>query len=73
MQNNIPVFCPGLTDGSLGDMLYFHSFRNPGLIIDVIQGCLPPLPFCSWRWCCWAYITRLNNENEDEFGYLDRY
>ncbi|XP_050946274.1 deoxyhypusine synthase isoform X1 [Cucumis melo] len=36
-KNNIPVFCPGLTDGSLGDMLYFHSFRNPGLIIDVIQ------------------------------------
>ncbi len=30
-KNNIPVFCPGLTDGSLGDMLYFHSSRNPGL------------------------------------------
>nr|Q9AXQ8.1 RecName: Full=Deoxyhypusine synthase [Dianthus caryophyllus]AAG53644.1 deoxyhypusine synthase [Dianthus caryophyllus] len=36
-KNNIPVFCPGLTDGSLGDMLYFHSFRNPGLIVDVVQ------------------------------------
>ncbi|GFS36209.1 deoxyhypusine synthase [Actinidia rufa] len=36
-KNNIPVFCPGLTDGSLGDMLYFHSFRNPGLIVDLIQ------------------------------------
>lgn len=36
-KNNIPVFCPGLTDGSLGDMLYFHSFRSPGLIIDVVQ------------------------------------
>ncbi|XP_038874782.1 deoxyhypusine synthase isoform X2 [Benincasa hispida] len=36
-ENNIPVFCPGLTDGSLGDMLYFHSYRNPGLIIDVVQ------------------------------------
>ncbi|KAF8820427.1 deoxyhypusine synthase [Cardiosporidium cionae] len=35
--NNIPVFCPGITDGSLGDNLYFHSYRNPGLIIDVIQ------------------------------------
>jgi len=35
---NIPVFCPGLTDGSLGDMLYFHSFRTSGLIIDVVQG-----------------------------------
>ncbi|WRX12328.1 Deoxyhypusine synthase - like 1 [Theobroma cacao] len=36
-ENEIPVFCPGLTDGSLGDMLYFHSFRSPGLIIDVVQ------------------------------------
>ncbi|KAF5736871.1 putative deoxyhypusine synthase [Tripterygium wilfordii] len=36
-KNSIPVFCPGLTDGSLGDMLYFHSFRSPGLIIDIIQ------------------------------------
>ncbi|KAK6227689.1 hypothetical protein SCA6_000029 [Theobroma cacao] len=36
-SNEIPVFCPGLTDGSLGDMLYFHSFRSPGLIIDVVQ------------------------------------
>ncbi|KAH0770751.1 hypothetical protein KY290_014732 [Solanum tuberosum] len=44
-KNRIPVFCPGLTDGSLGDMLYFHSFkkgdpdnpdRNPGLVIDVV-------------------------------------
>ncbi|GLJ38255.1 hypothetical protein SUGI_0778770 [Cryptomeria japonica] len=36
-KNDIPVFCPGLTDGSLGDMLYFHSYRNPGLVIDIIQ------------------------------------
>ncbi|KAJ4828901.1 hypothetical protein Tsubulata_013779 [Turnera subulata] len=36
-KNNIPVFCPGLTDGSLGDMLYFHSFRSSGLIVDVVQ------------------------------------
>ncbi|GJR95419.1 deoxyhypusine synthase [Tanacetum coccineum] len=36
-KNDIPVFCPGLTDGSLGDMLYFHSFRNPGLVVDVVQ------------------------------------
>ncbi|XP_039067490.1 deoxyhypusine synthase-like [Hibiscus syriacus] len=36
-KNKIPVFCPGLTDGSLGDMLYFHSFRSPGLIIDLVQ------------------------------------
>ncbi|XXG80893.1 hypothetical protein AAC387_Pa09g1655 [Persea americana] len=36
-ENNIPVFCPGLTDGSLGDMLFFHSFCKPGLVIDVVQ------------------------------------
>ncbi|KAK9275819.1 hypothetical protein L1049_023090 [Liquidambar formosana] len=36
-KNNISVFCPGLTDGSLGDMLYFHSFKNPGLIVDIVQ------------------------------------
>ncbi|CAN6846950.1 unnamed protein product [Brassica oleracea] len=34
---NIPVFCPGITDGSLGDMLYFHSFRTSGLVVDVVQ------------------------------------
>jgi len=28
----ICVFSPALTDGSLGDMLFFHSFRNPGLV-----------------------------------------
>lgn len=26
-KNDIPVFCPAITDGSLGDMIYFHSFR----------------------------------------------
>eukprot|EP00899_Mesostigma_viride_P015673 jgi/Mesvir1/24106/Mv10828-RA.1 len=36
-QNDIPVFCPGLTDGSIGDMLYFHSIKNPGLVCDIIQ------------------------------------
>jgi len=36
-KNNIPVFSPGLTDGSIGDMLYFHSYKNPGLKLDVIE------------------------------------
>jgi len=31
------VFCPALTDGSIGDMLYFHSFKNPGFILDIVQ------------------------------------
>ncbi|KAI9592856.1 DHS-like NAD/FAD-binding domain-containing protein [Syncephalis fuscata] len=34
-KNNIPVFCPAITDGALGDLIYFHSFRNPGLIVDI--------------------------------------
>jgi len=33
--NNIPVFCPALTDGSLGDMLYFHSYKRPGFVLDI--------------------------------------
>lgn len=37
-QNNIPVFSPALTDGSLGDMIYFHSYKNPGLILDIVEG-----------------------------------
>ncbi|KAI0043135.1 Deoxyhypusine synthase, partial [Auriscalpium vulgare] len=35
-KNDIPVFCPALTDGSIGDMIYFHSFKNPGLILDIV-------------------------------------
>jgi len=36
-KNHIPIFCPALTDGSLGDMIYFHSYRNPGFILDIAQ------------------------------------
>jgi len=36
-KNKIPVFCPAITDGSLGDMIYVHSFKNPGLIVDIAQ------------------------------------
>lgn len=36
-KNKIPVYCPAITDGSIGDMLYFHSYRNPGLVIDCVQ------------------------------------
>lgn len=34
-KNKIPIFSPALTDGSLGDMMYFHSIKNPGLIVDI--------------------------------------
>ena len=36
-KNNIPVFCPALTDGSMGDMFYFYSYENPDFKIDDIQ------------------------------------
>mmetsp|Transcript_31254 Transcript_31254/g.69558 ORF Transcript_31254/g.69558 Transcript_31254/m.69558 type:complete len:361 (-) Transcript_31254:688-1770(-) len=35
-KNDIPIFCPALTDGSIGDMLYFHSYKTPGLRLDLI-------------------------------------
>ncbi|KAA8913837.1 hypothetical protein TRICI_003095 [Trichomonascus ciferrii] len=37
-KNNIPVFCPALTDGSLGDMLFFHTYKaSPQqLRIDIV-------------------------------------
>nr|XP_023018904.1 probable deoxyhypusine synthase [Leptinotarsa decemlineata] len=36
-KNKIPVFCPALTDGSIGDMMFMHSFRNPGLVVDIVS------------------------------------
>ena len=36
-KNDIPVYCPAITDGSIGDMLYFHSFKNPGLVVDLVE------------------------------------
>uniref|UniRef100_A0AAZ3RUL3 Deoxyhypusine synthase n=1 Tax=Oncorhynchus tshawytscha TaxID=74940 RepID=A0AAZ3RUL3_ONCTS len=36
-KNDIPVFSPALTDGSIGDMLYFHSYKNPGLVLDIVD------------------------------------
>ena len=36
-KNNIPVFCPALTDGSVGDMLYFHSYKKPGFVLDISE------------------------------------
>ncbi|NWT07049.1 DHYS synthase, partial [Mionectes macconnelli] len=41
-QNNIPVLSPALTDGSLGDMIFFHSYKRPGLVLDIVEGERPP-------------------------------
>ena len=45
-KNQIPVFSPALTDGSLGDMLFFHSYKNPGLVVDILQGQLKQQKMC---------------------------
>lgn len=38
-KNKIPIFCPSLTDGSIGDMLFFHTFKaSPKqLRIDIVN------------------------------------
>ena len=35
-KNDIPVYSPALTDGSLGDMMFFNNFGKQGLIIDIL-------------------------------------
>lgn len=35
-KNHIPVFCPALTDGSIGDMMFFNNFRHPGFVVDIL-------------------------------------
>ena len=37
-KNDVPIFCPAITDGSIGDMIYFHSFKKKArLVIDIAQ------------------------------------
>ena len=38
-KNQIPIFCPALTDGSIGDMLFFHTFKlSPQhLRLDIVE------------------------------------
>ena len=35
--HGIPVFCPGITDGAIGDMLYFHLWKRAGFVLDVAR------------------------------------
>jgi len=34
-KNKIPIFCPALTDGAIGDNIYFFKFKNPDFAIDI--------------------------------------
>ncbi|KAM3837050.1 deoxyhypusine synthase isoform 1-T1 [Vipera latastei] len=36
-KNNIPILSPAITDGSLGDMIFFHSYKKPGLVLDIVE------------------------------------
>ncbi|ODQ78342.1 hypothetical protein BABINDRAFT_40090 [Babjeviella inositovora NRRL Y-12698] len=37
-KNQIPIYCPALTDGSIGDMLFFHTFKSSPqqLTLDIV-------------------------------------
>jgi deoxyhypusine synthase len=35
-KNDIPVFCPALTDGSLGDLMHFQRQKRKDFIIDIV-------------------------------------
>jgi deoxyhypusine synthase len=39
-KNKIPVFCPAITDGSLGDMIYFFKSKHPDFKVDVAEDIL---------------------------------
>jgi deoxyhypusine synthase len=34
-KNNIEVYCPALTDGSIGDMIHFFMYEHPDFKIDI--------------------------------------
>jgi deoxyhypusine synthase len=36
-KNQISVFCPAITDGSLGDMVYFFKSKHPEFKIDIAE------------------------------------
>jgi len=36
-KNKIPIFSPALTDGSVGDMLYFHAYKRKGFVLDISE------------------------------------
>ncbi|MBU4086163.1 MAG: deoxyhypusine synthase [Nanoarchaeota archaeon] len=35
-KNKIPVYCPAITDGAIGDNLYFFSFKHPDFKLDIM-------------------------------------
>jgi deoxyhypusine synthase len=39
-KNGIPVYCPAIMDGSLGDMIYFYkNYKNHDFKLDIVSDC----------------------------------
>ena len=36
-KNKIRVYCPALTDGAIGDNIYFFKFKHPDFIVDIAE------------------------------------
>ena len=36
-KNNMRVYCPALTDGAIGDNIYFFKFKHPDFIVDIAE------------------------------------
>ena len=36
-KNNIPIFCPAITDGALGFHLYLYQQKHSDFIVDVVK------------------------------------
>lgn len=35
-KNNIPIFCPALTDGSIGDLFHFQKLKRKDFYLDIL-------------------------------------
>ncbi len=36
-KNKIKIFCPAITDGAIGDNIWFFKHSNPGFVVDVAE------------------------------------
>lgn len=36
-KNQIPIFCPAITDGAVGDVIFFQDYKRNGFVVDVAQ------------------------------------
>lgn len=36
-KNKIRIFCPAITDGAIGDNIYFFKFKKPDFVLDVAE------------------------------------